>query len=116
MSFGSGIAASAIPFAGLVSALSQILGRPVIDKTGIKGYYDLKIVFSREGIPNSGPVPPPLGAAAPTAAPLGGGFEASEPMPSIFTAIQEQMGLRLDSTKGPVDVLFIDSVSKPAEN
>ena len=86
-----------------------MLGRPVIDKTGIKGYYNFKMVFSREGIPNNAPPPPPPGGPA-------AGLDASGPMPSIFTAIQEQLGLKLDSTKGPVEVLLIDSVSKPTEN
>ena len=109
MNFGSGLAASAVPFSALSSALAQILGRPVIDKTGIKGYYDFKLVYSRVGLPNNGPLPPPPGGAAP-------GLDASDPMPSIFTAIQEQFGLKLDSTKGPVEVVLIDSISKPTEN
>jgi uncharacterized protein (TIGR03435 family) len=109
MNFGTGLSASAVPFAALSSALTQILGRPVIDKTGIKGYYDFKRVFSRDGISNSGPLPPPPGGPAP-------GLDASDPMPSIFTAVQEQLGLKLDSTKGPVEVLLIDSVRKPMEN
>jgi uncharacterized protein (TIGR03435 family) len=109
MNFGTGIAASALPFASLASALSQLLGRPVVDKTGITGYYDFKIVFSREGIPNNGPAPPLPGEPA-------AGLDATDPMPSIFTAIQEQLGLKLDSTKGPVEVLLIDNVNKPTEN
>lgn len=109
MNFGNGFSSSAVSFAALPATLSQVLGRPVIDKTGIKGYYDFRMVFSRQGIPNSGPAPPPPGGPAP-------GLDASDPMPSIFTAIQEQLGLRLDSTKGPVEVLLIDSVSKPMEN
>jgi len=75
MNFGSGITASAVPFASLVSSLSQLLGGPVIDKTGIKGYYDFKIVFSREGIPSNGPLPPPPGGPS-------AGLSASDPMPS----------------------------------
>ena len=41
---------------------------------------------------------------------------ASDPVPSLFTALQEQLGLRLESAKGPVDVLVIESVQKPTEN
>jgi uncharacterized protein (TIGR03435 family) len=109
MNFGVGFAGTAVSFASLAPTLSQILGRPVIDKTGIKGYYDLKLVFSRMGLPNNGGAPtPPPGPA--------GGFDASDPVPSIFTAIQEAFGLKLDSARGPVSVLVIDSVSKPAEN
>jgi len=109
MNFGVGIAASAVPFAALASALTEILGRPVIDKTGIKGYYDFKMVFSRDGISNAGPLPPPSGGLTP-------GVVATDPAPSIFTAIQEQLGLKLDSAKGPVEVLLIDGIQKPMEN
>jgi uncharacterized protein (TIGR03435 family) len=107
MSFPFGIAGSAVPFPALVSALAQILGRPVVDKTGIRGYYDFKLAFSREGISGNGPVIPPPGGA---------GLSATDPAPSIFTALQEEFGLRLDSVKGPVDVLVVDSVQKPSEN
>ena len=109
MNFGAGFAGSAVPFAALTSALTQVLGRPVIDKTGIKGYYDFKLVFSRDGIPNNGPAAPPPGGNI-------GLLNASDPAPSIFTAVQEELGLKLDSAKGPVEVLVIESVSKPAEN
>jgi uncharacterized protein (TIGR03435 family) len=108
MGFPFGFAASGIEFSGLRNTLSDILNRPVIDKTGIKGFYDFKIVYSREGLPSNGP-PPPVGG-------IGPGTEASDPRPSIFTAVQEQFGLKLDSSKAPVQVLVIDSVSKPTEN
>ena len=108
MGFPFGFAGSGILFSGLRNQLSGILNRPVIDKTGIKGFYDFKIVYSRDGLPSNGP-PPPAGGPGP-------GTQASDPMPSLFTAIQEQFGLKLDSTKGQVQVLVIDSVSKPTEN
>jgi len=81
----------------------------VIDKTGIKGHYDFKLAFSRDGLSNNFPgPPPPTGAPAP--------LTASDPAPSIFTALQEEMGLKLDSAKGMTEVLVIDSVQKPTEN
>jgi uncharacterized protein (TIGR03435 family) len=104
--FGTGIAASSVPMAALALQLSGILGRPVIDKTGLKGEYDFKFVYSRVGL--NGPPGPPAAPAV--------GLEASDPLPSIFTAVQEQLGLRLDSTKGPIEVLVIDNVTKPIEN
>jgi uncharacterized protein (TIGR03435 family) len=104
--FAIGLAASSVHIGALASTLSEILGRPVIDKSGLNGDYDFKFVFSRVGL--SGPPGPP---AAPVA-----GLDASDPLPTIFTAIQEQLGLRLDSAKAPVEVLVIDSVSKPMEN
>src|SRR5262249_28618304 len=96
--------ANAVPFETLVTALSQELGRTVINKTNLKGRYDIKLQWTPEQV--QGPVAP-------------GGPDAPPPDasgPSIFTAIQEQLGLRLESTKGPVEVLVIDSVQKPSEN
>jgi len=95
--------------------LSQQVGRPVIDKTDLKGLFDFKVTFSPEGIQNPFAAlgPPPGGGPVP------GGLSttpnASDPNPSLFTAIQE-LGLRLESTKGPVEVLVVDSVQKPTEN
>jgi uncharacterized protein (TIGR03435 family) len=82
------------------SALEIQVGRPVIDKTDVKGLYDFKFTFSPEGLPRT-----PLGAVPP----------ATGPGPSLFSAIQE-LGLRLESAKGPVGVLVVDSVQKPSEN
>jgi uncharacterized protein (TIGR03435 family) len=110
MGFPFGLAASAVPLATLDSVLAEILRRPVVDKTGIKGYYDFKIVYSRDGIPSNGPAPPPPVADG------GPGLNASDPRPSIFTALEEELGLKLESAKGPVEVLVIDSVQKPSEN
>lgn len=109
MTFPFGFAASGLEFHSLAGPLEDILGRPVIDKTGIKGLYDFKLVFSRDGLPGNGPAPP-------AAATDGPGFNAADPRPSIFTAIQEELGLKLESSKEPVEVLVIDSVSKPTEN
>jgi uncharacterized protein (TIGR03435 family) len=82
-----------MPIANLAEALPA--GRPVIDKTDIKGLYDFKFTFIKEGL---------QGATGP-----------ADPVPSLFSAIQE-LGLRLESAKGPVDVLVIDSVQKPTAN
>src|SRR5215813_961889 len=74
-------------------------GRPVIDKTGLKGLYDIKLQWT--------PDPPPAAAAAPGAA----GISPAAPSgPSLFTAIEEQLGLKLESSRGPLPVLVIDSV------
>jgi uncharacterized protein (TIGR03435 family) len=109
MGFPFGFAASAVQFAILDSMLAEILGRPIVDKTGIKGDYNFKIVFSREGLPNNGLTPPAGIDGAP-------GLNASDPRPTIFTALQEQFGLKLESAKAPVEVLVIDRVEKPSEN
>jgi bla regulator protein blaR1 len=98
----------------MIGMMQQQVGRPVIDKTELKGLYDFVLRFSPEGLnsPLTQQSAPPLPGGAPPAA---GAAPATEPLPSIFTALQE-VGLRLESTKGPVDVLVIDSVQKPTAN
>jgi uncharacterized protein (TIGR03435 family) len=88
----------------LLTVLSRTLGRTVIDKTGLTGNYD----FTLEYAPEEGGPPPPGEAAQPASPP--------DSAPSIFTALKEQLGLKLDSAKGPVDVIVIDHIEKPAEN
>jgi uncharacterized protein (TIGR03435 family) len=88
----------------IVQAFSSQLGRTIVDKTGLKGLYDLKLQWTPDG-------PAPVGPGGPEAAP-----PVDPNGPSIFTAVQEQLGLKLDSAKGPVEVLVIDSVQKPTEN
>jgi uncharacterized protein (TIGR03435 family) len=88
----------------LTQELSKELGRVILDKTGIDGRYDITLKWT-----------PETGATA-----MNSGTEGSAPPPdsgaSIFTAIQEQLGLKLESTKGPVQVLIIDHVEMPSEN
>jgi uncharacterized protein (TIGR03435 family) len=88
----------------LTQELSRELGRVVIDKTGIVGRYDVALKWT-----------PETGTAS-----MNGGTEAAAPSPdsgpSIFTAIQEQLGLKLESARGPVQVLIIDHVEMPSEN
>jgi uncharacterized protein (TIGR03435 family) len=118
MRMGPGqLSAQAVPLSNLVEMLSNTLGRTVIDKTGLKKTYDFTLQWTpdesqgqmfkgaaRDGGPG-GPGPGgPDGAPPPDAG------------PSIFTAIQEQLGLKLESQKGPVEILVIDSVEKPTEN
>jgi len=89
--------------------LSGQLGRPVLDQTGLKGKYDYRLEYMEDQTQGS-MLKGPEGAAGPDSAPP----ESS--MPSIFTAIQEQLGLKLESTKGPVDIIVIDHIEKPSEN
>jgi uncharacterized protein (TIGR03435 family) len=81
----------------LASQLSSYLGHEVIDRTGLTGQYAINLSFA--------PVDP--GGAA---------DGASDPAPSIFQALQDQAGLKLESTKGPVEVLVIDRAEKPTSN
>lgn len=86
-------------------AASQVLNKPVIDKTGLTGYYDFKLEFTPE-------LPPDVIARAEAE----GRTIPQANGPDIYTAVREQLGLRLDSHKEPVQVMVIDHVEKPTEN
>jgi bla regulator protein blaR1 len=86
----------------LVNTLSQQLGRSVIDKTGLSGKYDFNLTYTPDAAQAAAFGPP--GPDEPPPAADG---------PSIFTALQEQLGLRLESAKGQVEVLVIDRAEKP---
>ena len=117
---GMTMTATSNPVGSLVGMLQGQAGRPIIDKTNLKGLFDITLRFSPEGQPGLAGIGAPPGAGpAGTAGGGPGGLApnaASEPLPSLFTAVQEQLGLKLESTKGPVDFLVIDSVQKPTEN
>ncbi len=77
----------------IAEQLSEIAGRIVVDKTGLTGRYDLKLQWTPDNAP-----------------------ETDNSAPSLFTAIQEQLGLKLESSKEPVPVLVIDHIERPSEN
>jgi uncharacterized protein (TIGR03435 family) len=89
--------------AGVLAQFPDV-GRIVRDRTGLAGAFDIDLKFS----------PAFPAAANPDAA--SGPNPANDSGPSIFTALQEQLGLKLESTKGPVDVLVIDHVERPSED
>jgi len=92
-----------IPVAILAEALRSIVGRPVEDQTGLKGNYDFRVQWDPgENVPANN---------VDGAAPASDRAEAS-----IFTAIQEQLGLRVDSRRKPVEMLIVDSAELPSEN
>jgi uncharacterized protein (TIGR03435 family) len=99
------ITGGAVTMPQLVTVLSQRVGRTVVDKTGLTGSFDIDLAWTPEQLPTG--TPPPGAPPLPPIDPNG---------PSIFTALQEQLGLKLDSTKGPVDVVVIDSVEHPTED
>ena len=84
----------------LTQELSRELGRDIIDKTEIKGRYDLTLKWTT----------PDAGAAPDNPA------SSADSGPSIFTALQEQLGLKLEPAKAPVQVLVIDHAEMPSEN
>jgi uncharacterized protein (TIGR03435 family) len=94
--------AGGMPMSQLAQSLSPQVGRIVLDKTELTGNYDFEMTYAPEGF--AGP-PPLLNGAPPPVDPNA---------PTLFTALQEQLGLKLDSQRGPVDVVVIDSVEQPA--
>jgi uncharacterized protein (TIGR03435 family) len=94
------IEGSRASMADLARALSMVAGRTVLDRTGLTGEFNYSFQF----------------------APLNGGFLQAPPTadtsfrPSLFTVLEEQLGLKLDSSRGPVEVFVIDHVEKPLEN
>jgi uncharacterized protein (TIGR03435 family) len=91
-----------IPY--FVGVLSGELGRTVVDRTGLTGVYDISLTWAGDAGQGGG-----LGTAG-----AASGSDASGP--SLFTAIQEQLGLKLESVKAAVDVIVIDHVERPTEN
>jgi bla regulator protein BlaR1 len=97
----------------LCDLLSSRLDRPAIDRTGIAGKFDFHLEFSplrAEVDPTAGPR-----TAGDTAAPSSFS-DSTSTGPSIFTAMQQQLGLRLEATTAPVEVLMVDHVERPSEN
>ncbi len=79
---------------GLAATLANICGRPVFDKTGLTGKYDYKLEYAPEDAQQ----------------------DADATAPSIYTAVQDQLGLKLESAKGPVEIFVIDHAEKPSGN
>jgi uncharacterized protein (TIGR03435 family) len=90
MGLGS-ITSKGMPIASLVASLSNPVGRMIIDKTGLTGKYEINLTFSWND-------------------------EPGDASPSIFTALQDELGLRLEPAKAPVDVVVIDHLERPSEN
>jgi len=86
-----------VEIVGLANALSSVLGRTIVDKTGLTGHYEISLTYAP--IDEDGP-----------------GHDSADAGPSIFTALEEQLGLKLVAAKGPVDTIVVDHVEKPSEN
>ncbi|HET8549924.1 MAG TPA: TIGR03435 family protein [Bryobacteraceae bacterium] len=97
-----------VPVSMLAQQLSQQVGRNVVDKTELKGEYDIVLNWTPEPGQGGGPFagPPPPDALPP----------ADAAGPTLFTALQEQLGLRLESQKGQVATIVIERAEKPSEN
>jgi uncharacterized protein (TIGR03435 family) len=99
--------------ASLVNMLANQMGRPVVDQTGLTAKYDFTLDFAPE--PGQGGM---KDASMPMGGPgLGGDAGSDAAGPNILTAVQEQLGLKVEAKKGPVDLLVIDRAEKtPTEN
>lgn len=88
------------PLGMFTNALSNPLGRIVVDRTGLAGRWDFELTFAPDastGTLPPGQEPPPIDPNA----------------PNLFTAVREQLGLKLEPARGPVDVVVIESVQRP---
>ena len=85
---GGTLRAGSVPMANLTATLSSVAQRMVVDRTGLTGGFDFDLTFSMEQ-------------------------SADTVNPSVFTAVQEQLGLKLDSVRIPMDVLIVDSIDRP---
>jgi bla regulator protein blaR1 len=93
------------PISGLANILGvmpEMEGKLVVDQSGLQGKYDFELQFTPQQLISKDGAPP----SAP----------ADDSGPSIFTALEEQLGLKLETTKGPMDVYNIDHVEQPTEN
>ncbi len=107
----SELVGQAVPMSSLVRLLSGQLHRTVVDNTGLAGKYD----FALQWTPDESPGAVLKGADG--GQPGSDSASSSDSSgPTIFTAVQEQLGLKLESQKGPVQILVIDHVEKPSEN
>ena len=91
---GMTVLLGARPLSALASSLGSPTGRPVIDKTGLKGNYDVTLRYVEQPSANASPDTPP----------------------ELFTALQEQLGLKLEADRAPLKVLVIDRIERPTEN
>jgi uncharacterized protein (TIGR03435 family) len=96
-----GFTGSGVTLGQLSAVLTPLLQRVVLDRTGLSGRFDVDLALTSEQLRR--PDAP-------------GGSDASLDSPSIFTTLQEQLGLKLESTKGPVEVVLIDVAEHPTEN
>lgn len=107
--------ANGVTMAKFIDTLSNQLDRPVVDMTGLTGTYDIALDFAPDPSMMQGKMAA-MGMAAP---PPGMGPQSTdaEPAATIFSALPDQLGLRLEARKGPVELLIVDSVEKtPTEN
>jgi uncharacterized protein (TIGR03435 family) len=96
--------------ADLLDSLGPMIGRPVVDKTGLTGVWDFNLRFSNLSASNAG-------SAASADPPLTGLDAPADSAPTLLGAFETQLGLKLESTKGPIKALVVDRLNRvPTEN
>jgi uncharacterized protein (TIGR03435 family) len=106
---------NAVTLSLFARVLSQRLDRPVVDRTNLAGRFNILLQWAPNETEN--PFDPGGNKLPETIIDMTGGRVTVDPSgPSIFSAIQQQMGLRLESGRAPVEFLVIDHVDKPSEN
>jgi uncharacterized protein (TIGR03435 family) len=100
MMSNSELTAHGVQLSTLINSLSAKLQRTIIDKTGLTGTYDFELKWTPEG----------------EASADNGQADSQSSTSSLFTALQEQLGLKLQSSKGPVETLVVDHIEMPSEN
>ena len=117
MFFPGGWSLRSMSMPALAIALERIVRRTVIDRTGLPGVFDMDTTYTPEAFE----VPFPAAAGRGIAGGPADGLAVSAPAgqqagTSLFTALRDQLGLRLESDRAPVDVLVVDTVQQPTEN
>ncbi len=92
----------------LSGVLATALGRPVVDHTGLAGLYDISLIWDDAPVRDGG--------LPGTQGPEGRDSPAADEHGSIFTAVQEQLGLRLNPSREAVEVVVVDSAHRPTPN
>jgi bla regulator protein blaR1 len=94
-----------------------IIDRPVVDRTGLAGRFDLKIQWKPDpAFPGGGQAVPKKGSPGPALPPATQSSEPESDGPSFIQPLHDQLGLRLESTRGPLNMLVVDHVQRPSEN
>jgi len=103
------------PIATLTGMLTRVLHRPVLDRTGLTEKYDFTLRWTPDDLP-----PQPSSGVQGTVGASSNGLPSTDPSPnagpSLFTALQEQLGLKLESSKGSVEFIVIDRIERPSGN
>ena len=102
---GRGQLTGSMPIPLLATSVSQWVDRPVIDKTGLRGNYDVELTYS-----------PDVGQGTRFGAAEADAPSANGNAPSLFSALREELGLQLKASRGPVQILVIDRVERPDTN